>query len=266
MGPRAACVGGHCGSASTMDRHAPIGIDDEIHAASRKTEAVGFGAILLVWMALVVVLNLIRWGGGFPAGALTGAIEEGVARVESGAKGEVGEDLIRKAIRTQRGTFSFWSALRALDDFLIEPVVLAARAVVVATAFSAAAAVSGRSVQFDRALVDCARAQGFWVIGLAVQLALLIAFRRGENGVETSLAILLSPGTHSAALWLLLRQLDPFVLLGWFALARLGWKRGDAGLFGSFSLCAVLGLLEVGFRVVLGAVVGAVVRLSPLIK
>lgn len=240
--------------------------DGVLLAPGRRFERDGFGTVLVVWMTLTLVLNLVRWGGGFASGNLAGAIEEGVARVESGSKGEVGDELIRKAIRTQRKTFSFWSTIHAIDDFLIEPAALAARAVVVATVFSAVAAVSGRPVQFDQALVECAQAQGFWVVGLAVRLAILIILRRGEPDVETSLAILLAPGTHGAAIWLLLRQLDPFTLMGWFAMARLGWKRGDAGLAGSAALCTALGLFELLVRVAAGLVVGGAIRLSPLLK
>ena len=217
-------------------------------------------------MALVVVINGARWIGGFPTGMLSQGVERGVARAETRARGEVGDEIIRKAIRTQRETLPFWSALAGIDDFLIEPALLAVRAVAVATLFTAAAAVMGRTVQYDRALVQCAYAQGFWVLGLAARLALLIALRRGEDDIETSLALVLAPGSYRAPLWLVLRQLDLFALLGWAAMARAGWRRGDAPLMVAVAICAGLGLVELGVRVAAGLLVGASIRLSLMVK
>ena len=73
-------------------------------------------------------------------------MEKGAARVESLGIGEIGDDLIRKSIRTQRDTLPFWTVLAMLGDFLVEPVSLAVRALAVATAFGALAALTGRSV------------------------------------------------------------------------------------------------------------------------
>jgi hypothetical protein len=217
-------------------------------------------------MALVVALNGARWMGGFPTGLLAQGVEQGVAQAESRAKGEVGDEIIRKAIRTQRETLSFWSALAVIDDFLIEPALLGFRAVAAATLLTAAAALMGRSLQYDRALVECAYAQGFWVMGLAVRLALLILLRRGEDEVETSLALFLPPGSYPAPLWLILRQLDLFALLGWVVMARAGWKRGDAPLIVAVAICASLGLLELGVRVATGLLIGASIRLSLMVR
>jgi hypothetical protein len=213
-------------------------------------------------MSLVLVLNGARWIGGFPTGRLTEGIEQGAAHAETQAKSEVGDEVIRKAIRTHRDTLPFWSALAVIDDFLIEPVLLGFRAVLVATLFTGAAALMGRSLQYDRALVQCAYARVFWVLGLAVRLVLLIVLRRGEDDVETSLALFLPPGSYPAPIWLALRQLDLFALLGWTTMARGGWKRGDAPLVAAVVICASLGLLELGVRVLAGLLLGASIRLS----
>jgi hypothetical protein len=213
-------------------------------------------------MALVVALNGARWMGGFPTGLLAQGVEQGVAQAESRAKGEVGDEIIRKAIRTQRDTLPFWTALAVINDFLLEPLLLGFRVVVAATLFTAIAALMGRALQYDRALVECAYAQGLWVLGLAVRLVLLVVLRRSEDDVETSLAILLPPGSYPAPVWLALRQLDLFVLLGWTVMAREGWKRGDAPLFLAVVICSSLGLLELGIRVAAGLLMGASIRLS----
>jgi hypothetical protein len=249
-----------------MDSLDPELPDDENRGPGRQPDRFGFGTVLLIWMALVVALNAVRWAGGFPSGMLAEGVEQGVARVEIQANGEAGDETIRKSIRTQRATLSFWSALAAIDDFLIEPLFLAARAVTVATLFTAAAALTGRTPQYDRALVECARAQGFWVLGLATRLGLMIVLRRGEADVETSLAIFLPAGTYPAALWMVLRQLDLFALLGWGSLAIAGWKRGDAPLFATASICAGSGVLELGIRVAVGTVLGAAMRLSLMVR
>lgn len=221
-----------------------------------------FGRVLLVWVVLVFSLNGVRWIVGFPWGMIAAAVEKGVERAEFQAKGETSDELVRKAIRSQRETFGFWSALAALEDLVIEPLVLAVRGLVVATLFTGVAALTGRVVQYDRALAECVWAQGFWVLGLAVRVVLLIALRRGEADVETSLAIFLPPGIYPAWAWLALRQLDVFALLGWLALARAGWRRGDANLIAAVLLCGFVGGLELGIRTGIGLLLGAAVRLS----
>ncbi len=232
----------------------------------RRSEAGSYGATVLVWMVLVVALNGLRWVGGFPSGLLAEGIEEGVARAEKQAKGETSDEQIRKAIRTQRETLSFWTALAAIDDFLIEPVFLAGRAVAVATLFTGIAALAGRTVQYERALVESARAQGFWVLGLATRLGLMIVLRRGETEIETSAAFFLPPGAYPASLWMVYRQLDLFALFGWIALARSGWKRSDTSLPGAVLVCASLGSVELALRVAAGLLMGGAIRLSLMLK
>lgn len=222
--------------------------------------------ILLVWMALVVALNAMRWVGGFPAGHVAEGIEQGVTRAELQARGESTEEQIRKAIRSQRETISFWSALAAIDDFLIEPVVLAARAVLVATLFTGIAALSGRPLQYDHALAESSRIQGLWVLGLAVRVALLVSLRRPEDQVETSLALVLAPGPHPAWLWLALRQMDVFALVGWAALAGAGWRRGEAPLAAAAVVCGGLGLVEMAVRTGVGVLIGGAIRLSLMVR
>jgi hypothetical protein len=232
----------------------------------RPSEPMGHARVLLAWMALLVALNGFRWLGGFPAGSVAEGVEDGVARAEVQARGESTEEQIRKLIRAQRETISFWTALAAIDDFLLEPLVLAGRAVLVATLFTGAAALSGRAVQYDRALGESARIQGLWVLGLALRVALLLGLRRPDREIETSLALLLTPGHHPAWLWLTLRQLDVFALIGWGALAIAGWRRGDASLGAALGLCGLLGLAEVEARTAAGLVLGAATRLCLVVK
>lgn len=241
-----------------------LAVEEEIqtvsHAPGNLGESRRFGPVLAFAMGLVVLLNGVQWAVGFRPSVVSGAVELGVAHAETRRIGEVGDDLIRKAIQTQRDTLPFWTTLAALGDFLAEPLALAFRALGVATAFSALAALVGRPVRYDRALAECAGAQGFWVLGLAVRVGLGLAL--GRTDVETSPALLLPAGTYPAALVLALRQLDPFVLLGWFALARGAWRRGEANLVVALLVCGFLWCGESATRLALGLFVGSAMRLD----
>ena len=221
-----------------------------------------FGLVLLLWMGLTVLILAALWLTGFGTSELAGAVEQGAARAESFGVGEVGDDLIRKAVRSQHETLPFWTVTALIGQFLGEPLALAVRALAVATAFSALAALQGRPIGYDRALAECSVVQGFWVLGLACQAALMMALRRSE--VETSAALFLTPGVQPAWLWLALRQLDAFALVGWIALARGGLRRGQVGLVSAASLCLGFWAFEAAVRVGLGMFIGAAIRLSVL--
>ena len=221
-----------------------------------------FVAVLCVWMSLIVALNGARWIAGFRPVLIAAAVERGVEKIEAAGRGETSDDLVRKAIRTQRDARPFWSVLHAFGDFLITPCMLAARAVIVAIGFSAIAAMTGRRLQFERALSDSAWIQGYWVLGLAVRVGLLFWLRRGEDDLDTSLGLLLPPGTYPAATWVLLRECDVLALAGWGSLALSGWRRGDANLVAAVFLCSTLGCFEIGVRTAVGLVLGSAMRLS----
>jgi hypothetical protein len=150
------------------------------------------GPILLLWMALVVALQGGLWASGARTTALAVAVETGAARIETRGIGEVGDEVIRKAIRLQRDALPFWTTLALLGDFVGEPLALAGRAVAVAVVMSSWAALAGRPVRFGHALAECSAAQGFWVLGLAVRVVLMVALRRSD--VETSLVLALPRG------------------------------------------------------------------------
>jgi uncharacterized membrane protein YgcG len=220
----------------------------------------GFGAVLLLWMALTILLHASLWATGFRNRDLVGAIEQGAARAEFDTTGESAEDAVRKAIQSQRQTRTFWTAVRAIDDFLLEPFALGLRAAAVAVVLSALAALRGRTIGFDAALAGSAACQGYWVFGLAVQTALMIGLTRPE--IETSAVLFLPPGMHSAAVWLALRQIDLFAVVGWLALAWGGWRRGQVGPILAVTSCLSLAVAEAAVRTGLALVVGAVMRLS----
>lgn len=228
--------------------------------ADRVSERPRFGSILLLWAALTCGLHGMLWLSGFRTAALTEGVEWGAAQVESRGTGEVSDDLIRRAIQTQYDSLAFWTTLAWLGDFLVEPAALAVRALAAATFLAAAAALVGRPVQYERALNECARTQGIWVLGLAVQVALTLALRRGD--VETSPALLLPPGTYPAALWLALRQLDLFAVLGWAALSYGGWRRGQVNLATALAIGLSLWFAEAAIRLPLSLAIGAGTRLE----
>ena len=231
-------------------------------AAGRGDGPARAGPILALWVVLAIALRAVLWVTGFEPKALADAVDRGAARAEASRVGEVGDDLIRKAIRLQRDTLPFWTVLARLGDFAAEPGFLVIRALAVATLFAAVAALTGRPVNFSNGLVGSAKIQGVWVFGLAVRVALTVAIRRED--VETSLALLLPPGTYPASVVLLARQADPFALIGWLWLAWAGWRRRQVNLATALVLCGMLALSEAIVRVVCGLVVGAGMRLSIL--
>ncbi|WP_165228736.1 hypothetical protein [Aquisphaera insulae] len=238
----------------------------DFHTGPRVVKAGGFGRVLLAWIGIFIVLQSLRWGGGIPAAELAAGIEEGASRVESRIRGEVSEELIRKAIRDQRDARSFWSVIGALGDFLVEPAALAFRAVLVATLFTGIAALAGRTPGYDRALFESSMAQGFWVLGLAVRLGLAAALGRGDADVETSAVLFLPPGAHPAWLWLALRQVELFALAGWTVMACQAARRGDSPAWLASALCLSLALLEALIRLSVALVMGGAIRLSLLVE
>jgi hypothetical protein len=222
----------------------------------------GSGARLALWVALVVGLEGLLWLSGGKTLALAEAVEQGAARVESRSFGEVSEDQVRKAIRTQNATLPFWSTLAWIGDFVVEPLSLAVRAAAVAALLSTLAALVGRPARFGEALGGCIAVQGFWVLGLAVRVALTFALRGAE--ADTSLALAIPHGIDSALAWLAARQVDVFALWGWAAMTLGGWRRGQANLAVAFLVCALVALGEAALRVGFALVVGAGMRLTLL--
>ncbi len=241
--------------ASVEAGHGPV-------AEAREEGPARAGPILALWVVVAIALRSVLWVTGFEPKALADAVDRGAARAEASRIGEVGDDLIRKAIRLQRDTLAFWTVLARLGDFTVEPAWLVVRALTVATLFAAAAALTGRPVGFSNGLTESAKIQGAWVFGLAVRVGLTVVLRRED--VETSLALLLPPGTYPASVVLLARQADPFALIGWLALAWTGWRRRQVNLATAIVLCGFLALSEAVVRVACGLVVGAGMRLSIL--
>jgi hypothetical protein len=198
------------------------------------------------WIAVAIGAQGVAWLSGVRPFALAEAVERGAAQVESEGIGERREDDIRKDIRLQRASRSFWTALILLGDFGVEPLGLALRALVVATVFASIAALVGRPPGFERALAESSAAQGYWALGLAVRAALMVALHRPD--VESSPVLFLPPGTYPAAAIVGLRQLDIFWMLGWFSLARGAWRRGQSNLLVAFAVVATLWAIEATLR------------------
>ena len=218
------------------------------------------GPTLVTWMVAVLVCQGMLWATGLRGSGLAEAVERGAARAESRGIGELTDDLIREAIRTQRATRPFWTTLAVVGDFILEPLAPAIRAIAAATLLSGLAALTGRPVGYGRALAESARDQRYWVLGLATRTALMLALRREE--IETSAVLLLPPGSYPAPLWVALRQVDPFALVGWAALALGGWRRKQANLVVATGAIAGLALIEAVARIALALVLGAAIRLT----
>lgn len=218
--------------------------------------------VLWLWLVLTLAIQGGFWLIGSRPTRLAEAVERGAARIETRTRGEVSDDTIRKAIRTQRDTLPFWTTLALIGDFVVEPLAPTVRSLVAAVLFSALAALVGRSTGFGPALAENARLQGIWVMGLATALGLTLALGRAE--VETSAALFLPPGRHPAAAWVALRQLDAFALLGWLAMAHGAWRRGQANMVVALLGCGFLMIGEASLRIAAGLVLGAGMRLTVL--
>ena len=213
-----------------------------------------------LWVALTIALQGALWATGFRAAALAEAVERGAERAESARIAEVGDDLVRKAVKLQESTLPFWTTLAVIGDFVVEPLTLVLRALLAAVLLGGFAALVGRPPGFERALAENAGAQGFWVLGLAVRVGLMIALKRGD--VELSPTLMLAPGTYPATVVVGLRQLDPFAFLGWLAMARGAWSRGQANLAVAGLVCGMLWAAEAMARVAGTLVFEAGMRLS----
>ena len=224
------------------------------------TVAPRFAARLVLWMVLIAGLQGVLWVTGFKDRALREAVEQGAARAERRALGETDEETIRKQVRTQHDTLPFWTALVMVGDFLVDPLMLACRAAVVATAFTALAAIFGRRAQFELALAECVGCQGIWVLELAVRVGLMTISR--EPGVETSLALFLPPGSYSITTWIVLRQAGLLAMWGWLTMAWRGWRRGETSLPTAVLVCILLWLTEIVLRSFVALVIGAQMRLA----
>jgi hypothetical protein len=214
-------------------------------------------------MTQVVGLEGLLWQSGARQLALSEAVEQGAAHIERRTFGEVSEDQVRKAIRAQNATLPFWTTLALLGDFVVEPLAIAARPLAVATLLSTLAALVGRPSRFAAALGACVTVQGLWVLGLAVRVALTLA-HQGLAEPETSLALALPPGIHSALTLLAARQIDFFALWGWMAMALGGWRRGQANLAVASLVCGLVALGEAALRINIALLVGAGMRLTLL--
>jgi hypothetical protein len=213
---------------------------------------------LALWMILTVGLEGLLWYSGAKALALSEAVEQGAAQIERRTFGEVSEDHVRKAIRTQNATLPFWTTLAVLGDFVVEPLSLVVRPLAVATLLSTLAALLGRPVQFSAALGACVTVQGLWILGLAVRVVLILAL--GLHEAETSLALALPSGSRSALALLAARQVDAFALCGWTMMALGGWRRGQTNLVVASLVIALVALAEAALRINVALMVGAGIR------
>ncbi|MBM4091392.1 MAG: hypothetical protein FJ276_18500 [Planctomycetes bacterium] len=198
--------------------------------------------VLWLWMALVCLSHGVLWATGTRQFLLAEAVEEGAAQVERRTRGEESEDVIRKEIRLQRDTLVFWRVIAAISDFVVAPLALAMRALIVAVAFSAVAATFGRPVRFAHGLAESMVYQGIWVAGIVLSSVLILVLQ--VTRVETSVLAFMPPGSYSGPLWVALRQVDGFAAIGWFCLAWSAWRRGQSNLAVALAVCVMLALLE----------------------
>jgi hypothetical protein len=201
-----------------------------------------WGAVLAGWMAATIVLQGMIWTTGVKDYDVADAVERGAGKVEERQKGEDNEDVIRKGIKLQRDTLTFWTVITLIGDFFFAPLMLFVRPLMVAVAFAAVAAASGRGVRFPVVMSDCVGWQGVWVLGLLVQVVLMLALWRAH--IETSILVFLPAGEYSARTWVILQQVDCFAIVGWFGMASVGWRRGQTNRLMAVLVCLFLWAIE----------------------
>jgi hypothetical protein len=205
-----------------------------------------WGWLLVIWMALEVMLRGVVWTTGVPDYELAVAVEKGAERVEQRSVGEDSPDVVRKSIQLQRDSLRFWTVIWLVGDFVMAPLWLAARALAVAVGLAAVAAITGRPVRFPAAMKDCVTWQGVWVLGLAVQAALMLILRRSD--IVTSVVLFFPPRVYGAREWVLLQQIDGFAMIGWLGMAWSACRRGQAGLLMALVTCLIIALMEFQIR------------------
>ncbi len=107
-----------------MSRQPPT---DPPNSPRQPNDTPAWGWLMAIWMALVVVFHGVVWTTGVVDYDLTAAVENGAAEVERRQLHEESDDVVRKAIQTQRDTLKFWTVITALRDFLFAPLTLLAR-------------------------------------------------------------------------------------------------------------------------------------------
>lgn len=219
------------------------------------------GPILTTWVALLVAIHAAAWLVGTRATDLARAVERGEERVEARALGaDLSADAARKLIQLQRDTRPFWTTLALLGDFGADPLALVVRPLLVATLLAAWAALAGRPSGFALALLDSARLQGLWLVGPALTLGMTLARAPGEP--DTTLGLLLPPGTHPAWAHATLHAADLFALWGWLALAWAARRRRQVTLSVALLTILPLAIVEVAARGAAAAILGAGMRLT----
>jgi len=202
-----------------------------------------WGRWIAFFIVLTAVLNSVPWLLGYRQLGIATAVEQGAAKVEQRMLGEDSPDVVREQIELQRDSLKFWTVVALIQDFLFGPLVLVFRAGIVAVAFSALAAVSGRRPRLPIVMSDTVRWQGMWVVGFAVRAALTLVLDRGN--VDTSIAVFLPAASFSATTWTTLQQLDMFGLVGWLGMAWSGWRHQQANVVTALLICIVLAAIEI---------------------
>lgn len=214
---------------------------------------------LSVVVLAIALANLSLWCFGIRQQEIFDAIEEGAAVVEKNTIGEVEEDQVREAIRTQRRSFQFWSTLWMLGDLVLGPLSPVLRTIVVTVAFSAAAALLGRPVGHGVALAENAGLQAFW--GAAAVLEATMRLVISPDATVSWLA-LMPPDQYPASAIAQLTVLNPLAVCGWCAMGWFAWKRRQANWFVAGMIILVLALMEASVIGSLQSTMGSLMRLS----
>ena len=187
-----------------------------------ESKGLSTGGWLAFWMLVSLLLHVSPWLDGRRDRQLGLAIEDGAARAEQKLAGEVGEKEIREALGLQYDSIPFWKAAWGVGDLILAPLGVGLRVFVTAAALAAAAALTGRPPRFAQYGPVLAAVQGFWLLGMGLQLGCSLLWGWVP---EISARLLLPPGQMMGAVWSIAGQLDPFGTLGWLVVAGIALQR-----------------------------------------
>ncbi len=216
--------------------------------------------LLMFWVFAAIVIQAIPWIVGLRDRTIEEAIAQGEARIEARLVSDAADpDELRTSLLVQRQTRPFWRTLILIGDLVAEPSAIVLRPLVVAWILTALAAYRGRGGGDDEVVWKSVVAwQGVWVVGLAVRAGLMVTLRRVD--VETSATLLLSVGQVDAVIWVGLRQLEGFAILGWLGILLSTWRAGRVGPWTALGLVVGLATVEAALRVGLQLVIEAGLR------
>ena len=210
---------------------------------ARVEDVAAWGWPLVVLLTLVTLIGYATVQTGLIDREIDTEVAQQIAAIDGQQRDVVERSALREMYDKEHKAGEFTKLLTRIRVIVMEPVQALAAALLVATIFYGATALTGRKPEWHTLLTICVFVGFIDALRLLVTLALMLLYRTLE--VDTSLAVvigLLSPGQWSsptvrAVLTGLLTAVDPFRIWYWLAAivglsatAQLpGWRAGLVG-------------------------------------